>query len=87
MTSRTILKLPHCVSAICLQLLFFLAYADSFATEKWLQAQIRDLVQDIPILIEQTLVKVTQSRQTFNFRKIVGATGIALGKLLQVRRA
>ena len=66
---------------------FFSAYADSFATEKWLQVQIRDLVQEIPILIEQTLVKVTQSRQTFNFRKIVGATGIALGKLLQVRRA
>ena len=67
--------------------IFFLAYADSFATEKWLQVQIRDLVQEIPLLIEQTLVKVTQSRQTFNFRKIVGATGIALGKLLQVRRA
>ena len=66
---------------------FFLAYADSLATEKWLQAQIREIVQDIPILIESTLVKVTQTRQTFNFRKIVGATGIALGKLLQVRRA
>ena len=66
---------------------FFLAYADSFSAEKWLQAHIRDLVQDIPIMIEQSLAKVTQSRQTFNFRKIVGATGIALGKLLQVRRA
>ena len=49
-----------------------------------IQSQINEVVLEIPGLIELTKKNVLESRKTFNYRKVAGATGIALGKLIQV---
>ena len=69
---------------ITILIYFFKAYESSFSVGRQIQSQINKVVLEIPRLIELTKKKVMESRQTFNYRKVAGATGIALGKLIQV---
>ena len=60
------------------------AYESSFSVGRQIQSKINEVVLKIPGLIELTKKNMLESRQTFNYRKVAGATGIALGKLIQV---